>query len=232
MTSAARPLRISVVIPTWKEAGSIGQCVRRAREVGDEVVVVDASSPDETARLAAEAGARVLASPRPGRGPQLHAGATAATGDVLVFLHADAELGPGARDAIARALSDPAVLAGNFYLRFWPEGRAARIFTWVNHVRRAWLRIYYGDSVLFVRREVYEALGGFRAIPILEDYELVRRIERRGRTVYVRDVEVRVSARRFARRPGRTLMLWVLIQTLYMLGVSPERLARLYAHAR
>jgi rSAM/selenodomain-associated transferase 2 len=229
----AAPLTISVIIPTWREAGRIAACVRSAREIGDEVLVVDAESPDATAELAEEAGARVLRVPRKGRGPQLHAGAEAARGDVLLFLHADADLGPGARAEIARALADPAVVGGNFYLRFWPDdSRFARLFTWVNHARRRSLRIYYGDSAIFVRRDVYAELGGFRALPILEDYELVRRLERRGKTAYVRAVEVRASARRFEARPWRTLAGWVIIQTLYLLGVPPARLARLYADLR
>jgi hypothetical protein len=169
---------------------------------------------------------------RKGRGPQLHAGAGAARGDVLLFLHADAELGPAARPAVLRALSDPGVVGGNFYLRFWPEGPWARLFSWANDVRRRRLDIYYGDSAIFVRRAVYEELGGFRPLPILEDYELVRRLERYGPTVYVRDVQVRASARRFAARPWRTLFAWIVIQALYSMGVHPDRLAHLYADRR
>jgi rSAM/selenodomain-associated transferase 2 len=232
MTGSDGTPLISIVIPTWCEAARITSCVRAARAVADEILVVDASSPDETARLAEAAGARVLVVDRKGRGPQLHAGAVAATGDVLVFLHADAELDARARAAIARALEDPATVGGNFYLRFWPQGRFARIFTWANHARRRWLRIYYGDSAIFVRRATYEALGGFRALPILEDYEFVQRLERYGRTAYLRNVEVRASARRFEARPWRTLFLWVLIQALFMAGVPPHRLARLYADLR
>lgn len=232
MGEPVSPLCISAIIPTWCEAERIAECVRRARDVADEVLVVDAMSPDHTARLAQEAGARVLSIDCRGRGPQLHAGALAATGDVLVFLHADAELGARARDAIVRALRDPEIGGGNFYLRFWPPGRFARFCTWANHVRRRWLRIYYGDSVIFVRRRVYGSLGGFRALPILEDYELVRRLERHSKTAYVRDVEVLASTRRFAGRPFRTLLLWVLIQTLFIFGVPAERLARLYGNLR
>lgn len=230
--STAGALRISVVIPTWQEAARIGECVRKALDVADEVIVVDAASADGTASLARAAGAHALVVDRKGRGPQLHAGALAATGDVLLFLHADAELGAGARDAIVRSLADPAVVGGNFFLRFWPEGWPARLFGWANDVRRRWLRIYYGDSAIFVRRRVYDVLGGFRALPILEDYELVRRLERHGKTAYLRHVHVLASARRFEARPLRTLLLWIVIQALFMAGVHPNRLARLYADLR
>jgi rSAM/selenodomain-associated transferase 2 len=232
MVASPATLRISLIIPTWREAERIANCVRLARDVADEVIVVDASSPDGTARLAEAAGARVLVVDRKGRGPQLHAGAVVATGDVLLFLHADAELQPGARDAIVCALREPTTVGGNFFLRFWPEGRFARLLTRANHLRRRWFGIYYGDSAIFVRRAVYEALGGFHALPILEDYEFVRRLERHGRTAYVRDVEVRASARRFETRPLRTLFIWVLIQALFMIGVHPDCLARVYADLR
>ena len=223
---------LSVIIPTWNEARRVEAAVRGARALGAEVLVVDAGSTDDTAARAEAAGA-VLVLSRRGRGAQLHAGARRATGDVLLFLHADAELPASAAGAIASALRDEEVVGGNFYLRFVPDSPAARLFTWANHVRRRWLRIYYGDSALFLRRRTYDALGGFRELPILEDYELVRRLERHGRTAYVRDVEVQVSARRFERAPLRTLLVWTYIQVLYsVFGVSPARLARHYADIR
>jgi rSAM/selenodomain-associated transferase 2 len=224
-------MRLSVVIPAWNEASTIAEAVGCARAFADEVVVVDAHSPDGTCAVAQAAGATVLQAPR-GRGLQLCAGASAAKGDVLLFLHADGWLPPDARGAIAEALGDPRVLGGNFRLRFDGRGWATSVFSWLNDLRRRWLRIYYGDSAIFVRREVYQALGGFRPIPLLEDYEFVRRLERRGQTAYVRQVVVRASARRFARRPLWTVLVWVLVQSLYSAGVAPARLARLYSDLR
>lgn len=225
-------MRLSVVIPVWCEAARIQACVHAARALADEVVVVDASSPDGTARLAREAGARVVQCIAKNRGAQLHAGALAASGDVLLFLHADAVLGAQARAALERALALPEIVGGNFFLRFEPEQGYARLFTWLNHVRRRWLRIYYGDSALFIRSRTYAALGGFRELPILEDYELIRRLERFGTTRYLREVEVRVSARRFASAPLRTLLVWITVQVLYSCGVSADRLHALYTDTR
>ena len=222
---------ISAVIPAWNEAAQIAGAVACARAIADEVIVADASSPDGTAAIAERAGAGVVVAPR-GRGSQLAAGAAATRGDVLLFVHADAQLPAAARGAIERALADPSVAGGNFRLRFEPADRWARLFAYVNHERRRRLRIYYGDSGIFVRRSVYEALGGFRAIPIMEDYDFVRRLERTARTVYIDDVEIVASARRFADRPLRTLAVWTAIQTLASAGVAPERLARLYADLR
>lgn len=222
---------LSVIIPTWCEAASITDAVRAASAIGDEVIVADAGSPDQTAELARAAGAHVITAPK-GRGAQLRAGAELARGDTLLFLHADAQLPASARNAITEALADPRIAGGNFYLRFTPETAAARFYTWANHARRRFLRVYYGDSGLFVRRAVYEELGGFRALPLFEDYELVRRLERAQRTAYVQHVEIAVSARRFERAPLRTLGVWSAIHTLYWVGVPPSLLASLYQDLR
>jgi len=207
-------MRLSVVIPTWCEREHVIGVVRCARRIGDEVVVVDASSPDGTAEAARRAGARTVRCER-GRGPQLARGAAETSGDVLLFLHADARLPPEARGAIARALADERVCAGSFRLTFTPPGRWARFFSWGYDVQRRWARIIYGDSGLFVRRAAYEAAGGFAPLPLMEDLDLVRRLRRRGRVAYVRDVVVRVSDRRFVGAPVRTMLGWVSIQTPY-----------------
>ena len=221
-------LSITIIIPTWCEEALVGAAVASARAIADEVIVADGGSTDATADLARAAGARVVRADR-GRGAQLHAGAIAARGDVFLFLHADAHLPPAARSAVLNALANEDVLGGNFHLRFVPASAAARLFTWANDVRRRRLSIYYGDSALFVRRGAYEALGGFRPLPILEDYDLVRRLERAGRTVYVRSVTVEASARRFERTPLRTLAVWTMLQVLYSIfNVHPDRIARFY----
>jgi rSAM/selenodomain-associated transferase 2 len=224
-------MKISVIIPAWQEAAIISDSVRSASAVGDEVVVADGKSPDGTAELAVRAGARVVQAAR-GRGSQLHAGALAATGEVLLFLHADARLGPGARDAVISAFRDPRVVGGNFRVAFVPARGAARLFTRLYDLRRRAIGIYYGDSAIFVRRETYRRLGGFAPIPLMEDYDFVRRMRRAGRTVYLRGVTVESSARRFAAAPVRTLFLWGAIHVLYALGVPPATLARCYADLR
>jgi rSAM/selenodomain-associated transferase 2 len=224
-------LSIAVIIPTWCEVADIEAAVRSAGAIGDEVVVADAGSPDGTAAAARRAGAKVVQAAR-GRGPQLDAGARASQADVLLFLHADARLPQEAREAIQVALACDAVAGGNFMLRFEPEGYAARLFGRANHLRRRWLKIYYGDSALFMRRSVYAALGGFRPLPIFEDYELIRRFERAHDTAYIEHVEVRASARRFERAPLRSLGLWAGLQLLFSAGVSPHVLSRWYADVR
>jgi len=225
-------MKISVIIPAFREAAVIAGSVRAATAIGDEVIVADANSPDGTAQLAAQAGARVLQSER-GRGSQLHAGANAAGGDVLLFLHADARLGQGAREALLSALRDPDVVGGNFRVAFVPTRGAARLFTLLYDLRRRLTGVYYGDSAIFVRQEIYQRLGGFSpTLPLMEDYEFVQRMRRAGRTVHLRDVTVESSARRFAAAPVRTFLLWGAIHILYALGVPAPALARRYRDLR
>ena len=226
-----RPPSVSAIIPAWNEARTIAAAVGAARGIADEVIVVDAGSPDGTAEIAASSGAVIVRAAR-GRGPQLHAGGQRARGDVLLFLHADARLAQGARAAIGDALSDDGVVGGNFLLEFEPRTFAARVFSAANDLRRRWFRIYYGDSAIFVRRSVYASLGGFRAMPIFEDYDFVRRLERFGRTKYVREVVVVASARRFEKAPMWTLLVWTMLQILFSLGVPAQRLARFYGAIR
>ena len=224
-------MRLSIIIPTWQEAEHIYECVLSARAVADEVVVADCGSDDGTPTWALEAGATVVNAPA-GRGLQLHRGASAATGDVLLFLHADTLLGEGARDAVAWALTDPAVVGGNFLLRFEPAGFWAKVFGAANDYRRRLLDIYYGDSAIFVRRQTYDRIGGFRPLPIMEDYDFVRRLERAGETRYIRHVVASTSSRRFQQTPMRALAVWATVQGLYTAGVSPHTLARLYTDIR
>ena len=223
--------RISIVIPAFCEAPCIAESVRNAARVADEVLVVDGGSSDSTAALARAAGARVLLSPK-GRGVQLRWGATAATGDVLLFLHADARLAPEARSALLRALSDPEVVGGNFRVAFAARGLPARVFEVGYDLQRRLLGHYYGDSAIFARRSAYEAVGGFADYPLFEDFHFARRIERLGRTAYVREVCVEASARRFQQHPWRALARWGLLLLAYSVGVSPERLSAFYHDLR
>ncbi len=225
-------MRLSAIIPTWQEEAQVGRAVAAARAIADEVVVSDGGSTDRTAAIARAQGAVVLQGAR-GRGQQLAAGAARASGDVFLFLHADTLLPPEARGSLERVLEDPRVSGGNFFLRFEPQDApVGRLFTWLYDVRCRLLRIYYGDSPLFVRSDVYRRLGGFPAQPLFEDYAFIRRLERTERTVYVRDVEGVTSGRRYENRVLRTLGTWVILQTLYSLGASPRRLARWYVDAR
>lgn len=222
---------VSVIIPTWNEADLITSAVTCALALAEEVWVVDGGSDDATLDRAKAAGARTLTSEK-GRGIQLHQGARQAQGDILLFLHADVRLPPDARHAIQSALSDPAVIGGNFMIRFYPLSRFARVLAWANDWRRRLSHRYYGDSGIFVRREVYHRLGGFEPIPLMEDYNFSRCLEQNGQTVYLRNPHVIASTRRFQDRWPETVARWVGIQLLHWLGVSPWRLAGAYPDVR
>ena len=155
----------------------------------------------------------------------------AASGETLLFLHADVRLEEGSLDQIVRAMEDAAIVGGNFDIRYEGNDWAAGAFTRINRWRRT-LGIFYGDSGIFCRRPVFEKLGGYRPWPILEDYDFARRLSKAGRLALL-EFPIRVSDRRW-RNSGLLLTLWswLLIQGLYYLGVPPRLLARLYRHVR
>jgi rSAM/selenodomain-associated transferase 2 len=194
-------------------------------------VVVDGGSGDGTADLARAAGARVLTAPR-GRGPQLNAGAAAARGDVLLFLHADVTLPADAPAWVARALADPRAVAGAFRIRTVAERvHPLAPLLRLADVRARVARLPYGDQALFVRRSAFTRAGGFPDQPLFEDVELARRLRRLGTIVTV-PATVRVSGRRFLAHPVRAMLAMRLFPLLYRLGVPAERLARLYGSPR
>ncbi len=232
---------ISVIIPTLNEEASIGFLLERLKQLRRaagaphicEVILVDGGSTDRTIEIARGADVQVIISEPAacGRGAQMHAGAQLARGDALLFLHADSLPPDDAPARIAAALDDARVVAGNFTVRFDGDERAARFLTWLYpNLRRIGLR--YGDSGIFVRRAAYEATGGFHPHPIFEDLDLLRRLRRHGRIVNLTGV-VTTSSRRFAGRSfAWTFARWATMQTLYWMGVSPQRLARMYAPVR
>jgi rSAM/selenodomain-associated transferase 2 len=223
---------ISVIIPTLNEAEALATTLDAVARLGGptEVLVVDGGSHDATVQLARQRGVRVLTTPR-GRGTQLHRGACAARGEVLWFLHADTLPPPDGADHIREALRRPAVVGGNFTLRFAGSTPAARFLTWLYpHLGR--FGLCYGDSALFVRQTDYERVGGFAPLPLFEDLDLVRRLRQRGRFRRL-PAEAVTSARRFAGRSFTlTFLRWSVLQLLYWIGVSPGLLARAYAPVR
>jgi rSAM/selenodomain-associated transferase 2/rSAM/selenodomain-associated transferase 1 len=223
---------LSIIIPTLNEAASIGRTLETVLALGSgaQVIVADGQSDDETARIAREFPVTVLTSSR-GRGLQLRTGAERATGEVLWFLHADSTPPPDSHDRIREALRLPQIIGGNFDLLFDGDSRAARQLTRIYpHLRK--LGLCYGDSGIFVRREVYLAAGGFRAYPIFEDLDLIKRIRKHGRFLHL-DSQILTSSRRFEGRSfGLTFAKWTAMQIMYWAGVHPEVLGRWYAPIR
>ncbi|GAB4141592.1 MAG: TIGR04283 family arsenosugar biosynthesis glycosyltransferase [Planctomycetota bacterium] len=217
--------RISVVIPALDEECEIGRAIESARAEGTEILVVDGGSRDRTADIAASLGARVVRGPR-GRGSQLAAGALAATGDVLLFLHADARLPAGYREAVLEALSGGDLALGAFRLRIDARGMGYRLIEWGVRARCRVLSAPYGDQALFARAETYRRIGGFRPLEALEDLDIVARARRFGR-IRTLPQEVLVSARAWRRDGWIRVTTWNLFCALcWAGGVSAARIAR------
>jgi rSAM/selenodomain-associated transferase 2 len=219
---------ISIIVPALNEAASIAAAVESAAACRPhEVVVVDGGSTDETAALAQEAGARVLHATR-GRGIQQNTGARHATGDVLLFLHADTCLPPDGCRQIEEALRDPCVVCGAFWQHIDAAPRRYRWLEWGNAWRVRWLGVPYGDQGIFVRRAEFEQLGGFPEVPFMEDWLLMRRLRRLAWPVLLPG-PLHVSARRWQRHGvvRQTLRNWCLTAAATA-GVSPQRLTRFY----
>jgi uncharacterized protein len=179
----ARPPRtISVVIPALNELARVAAAVASAREADVQVIVVDGGSIDGTRTAAAEAGAIVVGSP-PGRARQMNAGAEAASGDALVFLHADTLLPAGFSADIRRALANPAIPAGAFTFGTDLRSAAMRFVERTVDWRARGFGMPYGDQAQFVRAEVFRAVGGFPDLPVMEDYELMLRLRRLGHVI-------------------------------------------------
>ena len=144
------------------------------------------------------------------------------------MLHADTTLGPDAINAIRDALAVPHIIGGNFRLIF--DGEAS-FSTWLTGFY-AWLRsrgFYYGDSAIFIRRDIFETIGGIKPIALMEDFDLVRRMERHGGTVCITAPHATTSSRRFdGRKPWCIVSQWVLMHALFLVGAPPTWLAKLY----
>lgn len=223
---------ISIIIPTLNEENSITQTLNALAGMKGsvEVVVVDGGSDDETARLVHASGVRVIESER-GRGAQMHAGALAARGSVLWFLHADTSPPAEALRHILESLRDPRVIGGNFNVSFDSKRVSAHCLTWLYRRLRT-IGLCYGDSAIFVRREAYERAGGFKPLPIFEDLDFLRRLKRKGKFVHLSSTVI-TSGRRFEGGGFvRTFMRWTTLQLLYWLGVNPRRLGAFYAPVR
>jgi len=220
--------RISIVVPTRNEAPGIGGLLRSLaplRDRGHEVIVVDGGSEDGTVAAAAGLADAVIEAPR-GRARQMNAGAERARGEVLWFLHADSAVPEEADRLIGAALGRGEW--GWFDVRLSGAHPALRVVEWMMNRRARLTRIATGDQGLFVRRRLFQALGGFADIPLMEDIELTRRLKRRGPPQPVA-ARLITSSRRWERDGiARTILLMWRLRLAYALGARPSRLAERY----
>ena len=216
---------LTIVIPVLDAAASLSQCLA-ALDSADEIIVVDGGSTDDSVEIANRSGARVIASPR-GRGPQLRTGGQAASGDWLLFLHADTRLGAGWSEAVAAHVASAPERAGYFDLRLDDAAWQARVIERGVALRVRSLALPYGDQGLLISRRLYDEVGGFRPLVLMEDVDLVRRIGRHR--LHRLAATALTSADRWRRdgwirRSARNLACLA----LYAGGVAPTRLARFY----
>jgi rSAM/selenodomain-associated transferase 2 len=228
---------LSVIIPTFNEEESIVKtldAISRLVNI-DEIVIVDGGSSDRTVELIENYGLRkplkLVKFGIPNRGLQLHEGTRHASHEFLWFLHADTRPSQGCAAEIKKYLRHDSVVGGNFQVLFDGGTRSARLMMWL-HPQLQSIGLVYGDSAIFTRRDMYEKVGGYKPLPILEDVDFVKRIRRRGDFRFLTKA-VTTSSRRF-RRGGFawTFVKWFAVQGLFWMGVPAQSLAALYLRVK
>ena len=234
VAAAADHRHISVIIPALNEGAVIShtlEALQPLRRRGHEVIVVDGGSCDATVELAGVLTDRVIRSD-PGRATQMQAGAGAAQGAILWFLHADTLPPPHADRLIQQALQDESVCWGRFDVRFPDPRRLLRLVAWSMNTRSRLSGIATGDQGIFVTRGCYEQAGGFPSIPLMEDIALSRALRKCSPPACLQHC-LSTSARRWLEHGVmRTILLMWGLRLAYFLGISPQRLASYYAAHR
>jgi rSAM/selenodomain-associated transferase 2 len=228
-SQVARPA-VSIIVPVWNEAALIRSFLveTRRRAPGAEIVVVDGGSSDKSAALAESYCDRLLLSER-GRALQMNAGARAASGEILWFLHVDVQLPSGCLEQIGRAMNDVRAVGGFFRIRLPGSRFIYRLTDSFAHYAGIFLRMRCGDHGIFCRRKVFDEIGGFPEVPLMEDVEFFRRLRRRGRVIIIPERLVASSRRYEAIGRCRLTFAYALIAALYVLKVPLSRLGQLYA---
>lgn len=219
---------VSIVVPALNEASTIDATVQRLRQdfPDCEIVVVDGGSSDDTAALAGRH-APVVRCPA-GRARQMNEGAARTTGDVLWFIHADTVVDAAALPQLRAALLDPRVVGGGLTLHFDPRSPALDFLARTSTIRARRIGHIFGDQAMFVRRPVFDRLGGFPPLPLMEDLEFSRRLRTQGRTVVLSATSTASSRRLVKHGTVRMIVFMQYLKLLYLGGVSPERIRRRY----
>ncbi|MBD1924814.1 TIGR04283 family arsenosugar biosynthesis glycosyltransferase [Trichocoleus sp. FACHB-90] len=220
--------RISVIIPVLNEASRIRLNLASFEKATNvEVIVVDGGSQDETVAIAKSLGMQVL-SAAAGRDRQMNAGAKVATGDILLFLHADTRLPVGFDAMVRQALAQRGTIAGAFELKIDARMRSLRLVEKMVNWRSRFLHLPYGDQAIFLKASVFHEIGGFPHLPIMEDFEFILRLRRLGNITLV-PASVLTSARRWQKLGVlKTTLINQIVIIGYFLGFSPSQLAKFY----
>ena len=220
---------LSIIIPVLNEATIIRSLLLQLRnDVGIEIIVVDGGSQDNTVELVKLAGVKCILAPKTGRANQMNIGAAIATGDILLFLHADTQLPSDYLKIIKATLAQPKAIAGAFELAIDGNNWSLRLVEILVEWRSHWCSLPYGDQAIFVRRNIFEEIGGFANLPIMEDFELIQRLKKQGR-IAIAPAAVLTSSRRWQKLGiFKTTLINQLIILGYFLGFSPKILRSLY----
>jgi rSAM/selenodomain-associated transferase 2 len=223
---------VSVVIPALNEEKSLPKLLEElSRQSARQIIVADGGSRDQTVNIARGFGADVV-SLSPCRGRQLNTGAAIAVGEALFFVHADATIPPNAVSLVSESLSGGRCVGGSFSIAIDSRRPSFRFIFWMINQRSRRLRLPYGDQGIFTSREAFDTIGGYRDIPIMEDLDFMRRMNRLGPTLLLPQ-KIVASARRYDKEGPvfSTFRNWLLV-TLFAAGVDPERMLKLYPHVR
>jgi len=224
--------QISIIIPTYNEADNIGEVLQQLIAVSDvEIIVVDGESSDRTPRIISEyinSYPINLISTNPGRATQMNLGAKAASGDILLFLHADSRLPDNFCTLVIQTLDQDQVIAGAFELEIKGNLRGLWLVEKFINWRSHFLQLPYGDQAIFLRAKTFWDLGGFPELPIMEDFQFIRQVKKLGR-VAIAPAKVTTSARRWQKLGvWQTTLINQLVILAFFWGVSPEKIANFY----
>ncbi|MBF0293153.1 MAG: TIGR04283 family arsenosugar biosynthesis glycosyltransferase [Nitrospinae bacterium] len=219
--------RVSIIVPTLREGGNPARLARLFNGSDDVELVFALAQGDGATQVPTGAHIKTVTALK-GRARQMNAGASAVTGDILLFLHADTRIAPESLDNARMALSKPGVVGGAYRLRIASPRRSLKIISTLANLRSRWLGMPYGDQAIFVKRELFKSVGGYEDIPIMEDVRLIEALRKKGQVVMIEDY-AETSPRRWEKEGVlKATMRNIALATLFKLGVNPERLAKWY----